>query len=166
MEFSVTFQGKEVLIRKFQDLPDLMQVRVKRAMERSATRTVAMMKRLCPVRTGALRASIGWTWGPPPSGTLPIGKLKNGVNSPLLISIYAGGTAATKRFQYRSSGNRRRDHKRKGSFETDVARLVEFGTMHAAAQPFFYPSWRVNRPLMRDNVRSAVRYAARQMLSK
>ena len=60
------------------------------AMEKGATETVAMMKRLVPVETGELRDSIGWTWGDAPAGSLIIGTVGGTNTRRCASSIYAG----------------------------------------------------------------------------
>ncbi|MFD1809280.1 hypothetical protein ACFSHQ_17995 [Gemmobacter lanyuensis] len=77
--------------------------------------------------------------GDAPAGALTIGKVGKTEYGTMLITIYAGGTEQTKRRQARASGTRARDQKRGGYFDTDVARLQEFGTKVMNAHPFFFP---------------------------
>lgn len=66
-------------------------------MEEGAAEIVAEMKRLAPVQSGALRDSIGWTWGDVPAGSFTIADVRSGKNAgeqyaTLRIRIYAGST--------------------------------------------------------------------------
>ncbi len=160
----VVMLGLQTLKERFQAFPAEVQAALKQNMEQTAERVVAMMKRLVPVRTGALRESIGWTWGAAPRGAMTLGKVR--ADNALAITIYAGGTQATKRMQRRASGGRESDHKRSGSFETNEARLIEFGTFHMAAQPFFYPAWRANRKRYKAGQSAAIRKAVQKLFNQ
>ena len=160
----VVIVGLPSLKERFEAFPAEVQANLKQNMEQTAARVVAMMKRLVPVRTGALRDSIGWTWGKAPRGAMTLGSVR--ADSALAITIYAGGAQATKRMQRRDSGGRESDQKRSGSFETDEARLIEFGTLHMAAQPFFYPAWRANRGRYKAGQSAAVRRAVKQLFNQ
>lgn len=117
--------------RRFAAVPDAVRAEVKLAVAKSADELVAMMKRLVPVDEGTLRDSIGWTWGDPPAGTVKVGAVPTDL-SDMKATIYAGGP---------------------GAFH---AHLVEFGTVHSAAQPFFLPAWRALRTKIRRRISAAV----------
>jgi hypothetical protein len=76
--------------------------------------------------------------------------------------IYAGGAALTKRSQRRASGSRRSDQNRAGSFDTDNAKFQEFGTSKMAANPFFFPVWRVRRRRTRTRITRAITKALKE----
>lgn len=123
-------------------LPNEVRKAAKRALEAGAKELVELMRRLVGVETGALRASIGWTWGEPPSGAVYSDTMGGDDTGGLRIVIYAGGGSSTKRRQRRASGTRARDLRRSGYFDTDNARYQEFGTSKMAANPFFWPAYR------------------------
>lgn len=111
-------------------------------MEEGAVEVVAEMKRLAPVDSGALRDSIGWTWGDVPAGTFTIADIRSGKNkgeqyATLRIKIYAGSKQAF------------------------YARWQEFGTKDRPAQPFFHVTWRKQKAKFRNRIRAAVRAAIR-----
>ncbi|WP_312530742.1 HK97-gp10 family putative phage morphogenesis protein [Paracoccus sp. (in: a-proteobacteria)] len=129
------------------------QIRAK--MAESADSIVAMMKSLVPVlqtpdrrrSAGALRDSIGWTWGQAPKGSMVVATLKGaGVGGDLTITVYAGS----------------RD-KSRGADDAYYVRCVEFGTSKMEAQPFFFVSWRANRKRAGRKIRAAVRKSARDV---
>lgn len=139
-------QGIAALNRKLTvTIPKRIEAAVRSAMEQGAQEVVDMMKRLVPVSAdgshgkapGTLRDSIGWTWGDAPAGSVTLLKSSGGREyAGMRITIYAG------------------------SKEAFYARWIEFGTQHAAAKRFFYPSWRT----MRKRVKSRIQRASRKAI--
>lgn len=135
------------------------------AMEQGASEMVALMKSLAPKgTTGQLAASIGWTWGEAPKGSMALGRMRGrGAQGRKYITIYAGGGDAF------------------------YARFVEFGTqshtiraknapalhLHGGifveevqhpgsnAQPFFYPAYRALRRRVRGRITRQMKKAIR-----
>lgn len=138
------------LQQKLDRLPKVAKDLIRAEMGKAADDIVAMMKRQAPVlkephskrRAGALRDSIGWTWGKAPKYAQVMAEVRSSMGGDLTITIYAGNS------------------------EVRYPHLVEFGTKKAAAQPFFYVSWRASRKSARRGVRKAVREAARQVASQ
>lgn len=114
-------------------------------MEVYAAQMVAEMRMLAPVlqqpdrrRTpGALRDSIGWTWGDAPRGATTVMRLKGRVPDGLYLTIYAG------------------------SAEAFYARWQEFGTQKMPANPFFFPVIRSNRRRVASGISRAVKKAVK-----
>lgn len=135
------------LDKKLKRLPDATKAAIRTEMEKVADEVVGMMKRLAPVldeevagrRMGALRDSIGWTWGKAPKGAGIVASVKSKMGDDLTITIYAGNT------------------------EAFYARWQEFGTQDVSAQPYFYVSWRASRKSAVRQVRKATRDAARKV---
>lgn len=145
--------GLAKLHKKLQRMPDVAKTKIKAAMERGADEIVAMMRNLvpkpgsAPYATGALRDSIGWTWGKAPQGAMTLGKMAaNNLAGELTITIYAGT----------------RD-KKLGDADAYYARFVEFGTKHMAASPYFYVSYRANKKKVRSRIRRATTAAAKEV---
>src|SRR5687768_2179889 len=87
-------EGIAQLTKKLtRDVPARVQAAARTAMEQGAEETVAMMRRLVPKKTGALRDSIGWTWGDAPAGSFVIGTVQGRDYKTMRITIYAGGEA-------------------------------------------------------------------------
>lgn len=128
--------GLKELRRKLSALPDAMRAEIRAAMEKGADEMVAMARRLCPVEGGALRDSIGWTWGAPPGGSVVLAEGSDGVEK---ITIYAGDSKAF------------------------YARWVEFGTVTASAHPFFFPSWRSLRKRIKARTTRAVNASVKKV---
>lgn len=139
------------LERKLKRLPKLVVDNIRSEMEGVAEDIVAMMKSLVPEKSGALRDSIGWTWGKAPKGSMVFATAKASLGADLTITIYAGND------------------------EAYWARWVEFGTaphinkgLYAGsqnpgtrAQPYFYVSWRANKKPAKRAIRKATRNASR-----
>lgn len=138
------------LQRKLDRMPAIAKDHIRAEMEKAANDIVAIMKSLAPVlkepdprrRAGALRDSIGWTWGKAPKYSSVVAAVKSSLGGDLTLTIYAGNN------------------------EVRYAHLLEFGTHKMPAQPYFYVSWRANRRGARRRVRKAVRDAAQQVASQ
>lgn len=139
--------GLARLHRKLQRMPEVAKQRIRVTMEQSADEIVAMAKNLAPEKSGALRDSIGWTWGKVPQGAMTLGKVASAsLAGDLTITIYAGT----------------RD-KKLGDRDAFYARFVEFGTQNMAARSFFFPSYRANKKRARSRVRRSVTKAAKEV---
>jgi HK97 gp10 family phage protein len=136
--------GLDRLRRKLtQTIPAHVEKATAEAMEQGAEEIVAMMKRLVPVDSGALRDSIGWTWGDAPKGAMVLGKSKAaGGDGRKVITIFAGT----------------RD-KKLGDLDAFYVRFVEFGTHKMKAEPFFFPSYRALRKRVRGRITRQMRKA-------
>lgn len=139
----MTVQGLDRLQRKLlRKIPDSVRDATRNAMAEGAARIVGMMKTLAPVKTGALRHSIGWTWGEAPSGSMAIGQIKPRRAGDEVITIYAGTR-----------------NKALGRGDAFYARFVEFGTVKMSARPFFYVSYRQHRKAVKSRVNRAMKKA-------
>ncbi|MEZ2132470.1 MULTISPECIES: HK97-gp10 family putative phage morphogenesis protein [unclassified Sinorhizobium] len=149
---AATIQNLKRLQKKLDRLPRVVKERIRKAMEEGAEEIVSLSKSLVPVDTGALRDSIGWTFGRAPKGALTLGTVQS-VGGDLTITIYAGNS------------------------EAFWARWVEFGTAaHTAggmfegaeipkipASPFFYVSYRASRRRVKSRITRAVNKAAKEV---
>lgn len=137
-------KGLDALHARFDAIPQRIVAEVTKQLEKEAAKVVADMKRLVPVETGALRDSIGWTWGAAPKGSLTIGSVKGRDYGRLSITIYVGT----------------RD-KARGNADAFYARWQEFGTVKMPANPFFFPAWRSNKTRVNNNIRGAIKRAVK-----
>jgi HK97 gp10 family phage protein len=128
--------------RKFAAIPAAVREAARLELERNATAIVADMKRVAPVDDGALRDSIGWTWGEAPAGSLVIGTVGGRGYGTLRITIYAGGR------------------------EAFYARFQEFGTVKMAANPFFFPVWRARRRRTRSRITRSISKAIKEAANR
>ncbi len=149
MARTATIKGLASLQRKLDRMPTIAKDRIRQEMAAAADDIVRLMKSLAPVliepdrrrRAGALRDSIGWTWGKKPKYAISLASIKASTGGDLTITIYAGNS------------------------EVRYAHLLEFGTKKMDAQPYFFVSWRAKRKRARRQIRKAVREAARAVAS-
>ena len=130
-------QGLGEWKRKWGSLPGKLRDEIIRTLEQNAEELVAEMKQNAPELSGALRESIGWTWGDAPEGSMAIGTVRGG-DETLQITIYAGNE---KTIVTNKSG---------GKFQ--LAKLQEFGTKNMAANPFFYPVYRLRKRRLKSRL--------------
>lgn len=152
---TTTIANLKRLQAKLDRLPAKVKARIREAMEAGADEIVALARSLVPARSGALRDSIGWTYGQAPKGALTIGAVQS-VGGDLTITIYAGNS------------------------EAFYARWVEFGTQaHVAggkfsgaaipaqaARPFFYVSFRSSRKRVKSRITRAINKAAKEVAAE
>ena len=152
MARAITILGRAKLDRQLRRMPAVVKAQVRAAMEGQADDIVRMMRNLAPEDDGVLRASIGWTWGRPPKGSMTIAKVKTQLGAELTLTIFAGNS------------------------EAYYARWVEFGTdphvngglfagsenPGTKARPFFYVSWRASKKQSVRKIRAAVRKGVKQ----
>lgn len=137
-------EGLDRLKRKLTvSIPGHVRERTRKAMEQGADEIVAMAKNLVPVDTGALRDSIGWTWGDAPEGAMVLASSRRVGGE--RITIFAGA-------RNKSLGDR----------DAFYARWVEFGTQKAYPRPFFFPSYRTLKRRVKGRITREMRKAIRE----
>lgn len=120
--------------RRLKRIPSRVRAEVVAVMQDAAEDVAAIMRKVGPEdRTFRLERSI-----------------RVEPNAPAMkVRILAGGRATTKSV-------------RKGASATyDYALAQEFGTQDMAANPFFYPTWRLRRRSVRTKINRAIRQAVR-----
>lgn len=146
----VYLKGLPELKRKLIALKEQTAEDIKPALAAAAQDIVDLMKRQVPVETGALRDSIGWTFGDRPKYSQVVSQSQVG---DLVVTIFAGNT------------------------NVRYAHLVEFGTaphtvggLYAGAhhpgskaKPFFYPSYRAMKKDVRRRINKAIREAVQKV---
>jgi HK97 gp10 family phage protein len=136
MEVSARVERREKFRAAIRALPEEIKEELRKVLGESAEEIAAMARRLVPVEEGDLRASIGWTFGRPPKGSLTLAQADV---SDISVSVYAGNNRAF------------------------YARWVEFGTVKMRARPFFFPSYRALKRRVRGRVTRATTKAARKV---
>lgn len=138
-------ENRERLLRKMAALPAVARKVMAEAVQTSADELVALQRRLCPTKTGALRDSITVRKGSfslASSGILAAG---GGARSGLTVrgddDLTATITAGSKTAYY--------------------ARFVEFGTLKTLPQPFFYPPYRLMKRRLKGRISRSARKAAK-----
>lgn len=120
--------------RRLQRIPARVRAEVVAVMQDAAEEVAGIMRKVGPNdRTFALERSIR----------------VEPYASAMKVRILAGGRLTTKSV-------------RKGASATyDYALAQEFGTQEMAANPFFYPTWRLRRRSVRTKINRAIRKAVR-----
>ena len=134
--------------RKWGSLPGKLRDEIIRTLEQNAEELVAEMKQNAPELSGELRESIGWTWGDAPEGSMAIGTVRGG-DETLQITIYAG--------------NEKTIVKNKSGGKFQLAKLQEFGTKNMAANPFFYPVYRLRKRRLKSRLTRNVNKVIRNL---
>lgn len=155
-------RGANNVDRKFRALPEMLLEEVRRELEVAARSMVAQMRAIVPKRSGALAASIGYTFGTKvPSGAIKIGSVRSSKAARIAVTIYAGNEAA---FYARFVEFGTAPHSLATNASTKRGLRQDQGGQHpgATAQPFFFPTYRANRDKVRNQIRAAARRAARR----
>jgi HK97 gp10 family phage protein len=127
--------SRESLVRRLNAIPARVKAAVAPSLMASANEIADGMKALVPVRTGHLRDSIVVT---PPGGTTPAYATGGSVTVPEnKVAITAGNSAVR------------------------YAHLVEYGTEHAHAQPFFWPAYRLFKKRATNRIKRGIRKAVK-----
>lgn len=156
----VYLKGLPQLKAKLVKLQNETATRVRPAMEAAATEITEMMKRLVPSEHGALRQSIGWTWGDAPTGSISVSHTIAGNR----ITISAGSAEA---FYARWVEFGTAPHSLAKGARRKAGKLQDVGPHHpgATAQPFFYPSYRALRKHAKLTIAKAIRQAVKEIAS-
>lgn len=119
------------LSKRLEAVPKAVREAVKPALQKSGDELAAMMKQLAPKDTGALAESIAVTL--PGESTPPYsqpGGSKVAADNQVLV------TAGNSKVRY--------------------PHLVEYGTAHAHAQPYFWPAFRLSKARIERRIKRAI----------
>ena len=133
--------GRDKLKAKLMAIPKVARAEIRKALEKSAAEIAATQQSFAPFVSGALRASIGYTFGNYRPDNANVRGVASGVvgDPDLSVTIHAGDATAW------------------------YAAFVEFGTVRTRAQPFFFPAWRLGRRRARNRISRAITKAAKQV---
>ncbi|KJZ31633.1 hypothetical protein TW83_07670 [Paracoccus sp. S4493] len=154
------------IVAKLKQIPAAAVDAARLAMEEGAEEICVMMRSLVPAKSGALRASIGWTWGDLPPGTFMIDEIRSGPNkgdqyATLRIRIYAGSKEAFYA-RFVEFGTQPHSLARNASVKRGKRQDKGAGHPGTVAQPFFYPTWKAKRAEFRTRIRNKVRAAIKE----
>ncbi|CCB65396.1 HK97-gp10 family putative phage morphogenesis protein [Hyphomicrobium sp. MC1] len=122
------------LKKKIAAIPPSVRAAAVAALDKDADELVSSMRALSPVRSGKLRESIH----------------KEPGSTELQVKVVAGGQLTTKEV-------------REGSGKPyDYAKGVEWGTHEMAAEPYFFPAYRLLKKRLRSRVKRAITKAAKE----
>lgn len=150
-------QGISELKKAIAALPKRVEAAARPAMEAGAEELVKMMKRLAPVDDGALRDSIGWTWGNAPAGSAVIAQSDPNERG-LRITVYAGNAKAYYA-AFVEFGTAEQHAGQQITNKSGRTRKSLRTTRGGAAQPFFFPSYRALRKRIQSRIRREMKKA-------
>lgn len=160
------------IVNKLKQIPDVAVAAAARAMEEGAEEIVQAMKAAVPADSGALRDSIGWTWGELPPGSFMIDEIRSGTSrgdqyATLRIRIYAGDSdifyARFVEFGTQAGDRNARVQARATDVNQNRSGRKSYRTHPGTpAQPFFFPTWKQMRNRYRNKIRAAVRAAIKE----
>lgn len=125
------------LAKRLAAIPPAVKAAVQPALIKSGDELVARMQALAPVRSGALKASI--------EATYP-GQATPAYSQP-------GGSRVAKENEVLVTA---------GNAEVRYPHLVEYGTSHSPAKPFFWPAYRLTKQRIKNRLKRAVSKAVRE----
>jgi hypothetical protein len=135
-----------------------------KAMEAAAKDLVALMKSLVPVGQGDLQASIDWTWGEAPEGSLAMDSLGSDEKQ---ITIYAGaGLDIPAVARWVEFGTAPHNVAKGGGTKAGQGDLPNGkGTPHpgARAKPYFYPAYRAKKKAILARMRREIKAALKKV---
>jgi hypothetical protein len=161
---TASIKGLKQLQRKIDRLPKVAKDLIRKAMEQSADEIVALARTLCPY--DSLRATIGWTWGRAPRGSIALGRVET-TGGALTITIYAGDDEV---FWARWVEFGTAPHNTAKGGGTKVGKIIGSlggGLQHPGteAKPFFFVAYRAMRRRSRGRIARAINKSAKQVAS-
>ena len=157
--------GTKKLNNKLAAIPKVARVELRKAVEKSAAEMANSMRSLAPVgRTGNLRASIGYTFGEYKAANANVrGAQSYGFSGDpeLAVTIHAGDEKAWYA-AFVEFGTVPHNVAKGGGTKTAGSRAV-IPHPGAAAQPYFFPAWRLGRKRAKSRINRAINKAAKQV---
>lgn len=152
----MAMKGRAELLAKLKAIQGAPRRAARAALEESARQVVSTAKSLAPKKSGALVASIGYTFGdyrPDNANVRGVGAGRGG-DPDLTVTIHAGSAKAfyASYIEFGTS-----PHDAGGKFK---------GAKHpgATAQPFFFPAFRAHKKSAKGRVSRAVKKAIKDSL--
>jgi len=146
-------KGLDRLLGQIRRLPKAQLAAARKALQQGADELSESVRRAAPKRTGALAASVGWSWGSKgPPGSIGGGAERQALRDRegLTVTVHAGGkqayyaafvefgTKAAPKGRAQDGKGKTRDNKR--------------GHPATPAQPFFWPTVRAQKRRMKSRV--------------
>lgn len=134
-------------------IPDSVIDAAREAITIGCNDLVALMKSRVPVDQGALRDSIGWTFGDVPDGSISLGQVAGREFGQIAATVYAGDQTT---LVYNARGV---------AFQN--AKLQQFGTRGGTpASDYFLGAWAAKKRSIRSRITRKVRAAIREAYAR
>lgn len=160
-------KGKEKFLRQIEALPNAMKDEIRKALDVSADETTDLMKRFVPVRSGALRNSISYTFGEyKPDNAKLRGLQSSGKRATeLTVTMHAGDAKAwyAGLVEFGTRAHIILPKQEGGSLHLLDGRVVEkVDHPGATRQSFFFPAYRLGKKRAKSRLARAVRNGAKK----
>lgn len=164
-------ERKQKLLAKMRALPGAVRQEMKKALRVGAEEMSDTAQAFAPIgETGALRASIGYTFGEYKSDNANVRGVGagGGVGDPdLSVAIHAGDARAwyARLVEF---GTRAHSIKAEEKRLSDGSQFYGTEVRHpgTAGQPFFYPAYRLTKKRMRSRLQRATTSAAKKVAAR
>lgn len=159
--------GKQKFLGQIAALPRAMKDEIRKALDVSADETTDLMKRFVPVRSGALKASIGFTFGeytPDNANVRGVQATGSGA-SELTVTMYAGDAKAwyASLVEFGTKAHIILPKQADGKLRLLGGRFVEEADHPGGtAQPYFFPAFRLGKKRAKSRLARAVRNGAKK----
>lgn len=164
-------RGVRDLERRFAKVPKTVRAATKKALKKNAEELTAAQRHLAPVKSGALKRSIGYTFGvyrPANSNVRGVSATGPQADPDLSVTIHAGDDKAyyAAMVEFGTVDHEIKPHKAP-ALRLHGNRFVE-RVDHPGAKPtpFFYPPYRAMRKRIKNRTTRAMRKAIRETVSK
>lgn len=160
-------KGKEKFLGQIAALPNAMRDEIRKALDVSADETTDLMKRFVPVRSGALRNSISYTFGEYKPDNANVRGLKStGAGATeLTVTMHAGDAKAwyAGLVEFGTRAHIIQPKQEGGSLHLLDGRIVEkVDHPGGMAQPYFFPAYRFGKKRAKSRLSRAVRNGAKK----
>lgn len=160
--------GKARLQAKIAAMPVKTRDRIRKSLESSARDMADVAKRLAPVKSGALRNSIGYTFGSySPENANVRGVSSSGGGHDLSVTVHAGDATAwyASLVEFGTVPHVIKPKKPGGLLNVHGRMIAEVHHPGATARPYFFPAYRLTKKQLKARVRAAVSRAAKEAAS-
>lgn len=169
-------KGKDKFLKQIDALPRALKDEIRNALKMSGEEMVDLAKRFAPVKSGALRNSISYTFGRPrPENANVRGVSSAGENARdakgetgLLVTVHAGDARAwyASLVEFGTAPHEIKP-KRPGGLLNVQGRLVEkVDHPGASANPYFFPAYRLSRGRAKARLSRSIRNGAKKAFNK
>ena len=161
--------GKEKLNKKLAAIPKVARAMMRKALETSAAEIADTARSLAPFQSGDLRNSIGYTFGEYKAENANVRGVASrvGGDPDLSVTIHAGDAkawyAALVEFGTGPHNVAKGGGTVTGRLATAAGLRAAVRHPGAAAQPFFFPAWRLGKKRATRRISTAINKAAKQV---
>lgn len=165
-------KGKEDFLRQLKIMPEILREEIHKALRVSAEEMEDLAKRFAPVDSGALRASIGYTFGnyrPDNANVRGVSSSGSAARSAksetgLLVAVHAGDAKAwyASLVENGTSPHTIEPREAGGTLQFNGTEATIVHHPGASARPFFWPAYRLTRKRAKARLSRAIRNGMRK----